>query len=200
MTALLKPSALVLVAGLVLAGCATGMPPLNFSVANVGLSQYRLDAEVRSITVTLARPDEQVGELDVQMAESAGLQVSSGMALTTIWKTALQEALDRSLIFRDDGSRTVSIAVKVLKLDVPNMGFSFKTDTVARYEVINRSNGDIIFSQDIASSGLTPAGHAFLGAARARESVNRAVQNNIALFLRAAETIDLGKPMFPATS
>ena len=35
-------------------------------------------------------------------------------------------------------------------------------------------------------------------AVRVKESVNRAVQNNIALFLQATETIDLAKPMFPA--
>ncbi len=188
----------VVIGGLALAGCGNQIPPLNFSVPNMGLSEHPLDAEVRSITVTLARPDEQVGQLDYQLAETAGAGLSSGIALTSVWQTSLQEAFDRTLIFRDDGSKKVSVAVKVLKLDVPGAGISFKTDTVARYEVIDRSNGDIIFSQDVASSGETPGNYAYLGIARARESINRAVQNNIALFLQAAETIDLTKPMFPA--
>lgn len=178
-------------------GCATPVPPLNFSVPNAGLSQHRLDAEVRSITVTLARPDEQVGRIDFALAEGGGV-VATGGGLAVAWQTALIEALNRTLIFRDDGARKVSIAVKVLKLQVPSFGASFTTNAVARYEVVDRANGDIIFTQDVASSGTTPAGHAFLGYTRMRESVNRAVQNNISLFLQAAETIDLDKPMFPA--
>lgn len=86
-----------------------------------------------------------------------------------------------------------------MKLSVPVAGLSFTTEAVARYEVIDRANGDIIFSQDVSSSGTTPMDYAPLSAAvRVKESVNRAVQNNIALFLQATETIDLAKPMFPA--
>ena len=188
---------LTVMGALALAGCGQ-MPPLNFSVPNVGLAEHRLDAEVRSVTVTLARPDEQIGEIDIFMAEMAAN--ASGAGLANQWHVALQEALNRSLIFRDGGSKTVSIAVKVMKLSVPDVGFSFTTEAVARYEVIDRANGDIIFSQDVSSSGTTPMDYAFNAAVRTRESINRAVQNNIALFLQATETIDLAKPMFPADS
>ena len=61
---------LTVMGALALAGCGQ-MPPLNFSVPNVGLAEHRLDAEVRSVTVTLARPDEQIGEIDIFMAEMA---------------------------------------------------------------------------------------------------------------------------------
>ena len=71
------------------------------------------------------------------------------------------------------------------------------TEAVARYVIIDRTAGDIIFVRDIASSGTAPVS---LGAARLQESINRAVQNNIAQFLQATETIDLGDPMFPAGS
>ena len=104
------------------------------------------------------------------------------------------------LLFTDNGSKTVSLSVKILKLDVPEIGLSMTSETVARYEIIDRANGDIIFSQDVSSSGKVPLDYAFYGLTRARESINRAVQNNIALFLQAAETIDLAKPMFPAGS
>ena len=39
--------------------------------------------------------------------------------------------------------------------------------------------------------------YAFSGIARQRESVNRAVQNNITQFLQSLETVDANKPMFP---
>ena len=48
------------------------------------------------------------------------------------------------------------------------------------------------------SEGTTPWDYAFEGIIRMREAINRAVQNNILLFLQALETIDLSKPMFPA--
>jgi hypothetical protein len=39
--------------------------------------------------------------------------------------------------------------------------------------------------------------YAFLGVIRQRESINRAVQNNISKFLMAVETVQVNKPLFP---
>ena len=182
---------LAMLAVLVVAGCVTSMPPANFSVPNVGISEHRLDAEVRSITVTYGRPDEQIGQIDFFV-------FGEGSNVSIAWKTALEEALNRMLLFTDGGSKTVSISVKILKLYVPIFGISPTAKSVARYEIIDRANGDVIFSQDVSSSGTTPLTYAWDQTVLVRESVNRAVQNNIALFLQAAETIDLVKPMFPA--
>ena len=189
----LRHVALAVSGALLLAGCAPKLPPINFSVPNAGLSESRQDAEVKSLTVTLGRPDEQVGPIDWEYTD-----ISGGGGITAAWHTAMQEALDRTLIFRDDGTKKISIAVKILKLDAPEVGFAMTTDAVARYEIIDRVNGDIIYTQDIATSGTTPLDYAFLGLTRMRESINRAVQNNISLFLQAAETINLDRPMFPA--
>ncbi|MEW0006874.1 UDP-N-acetylglucosamine acyltransferase [Escherichia coli] len=168
-----------------LTGCAS-VPPLNFSTPNVGVSQKKIDAEIKSLTVSLARPDEQKGDI------TAGME-----AITPIWRESLQEALDRMTIFRDSSPNTVSLNVKVLALDVPAFGVSMTTKAIARYEIINRANGDIIYTQDIESTGTVPASYAFYGIVRARESVNRAVQNNIRQFLQALESVDLSRPMFP---
>ena len=184
--------ALPLLIFVAVAGCATP-PPLNFSVPNPGLAERRLDAEVRSITVTLARQDEQVGDIDLILIESSGglSGAPTGATVTAVWQTALIEAFNRTLIFSDDGTQKVSIAVTVLKLETPLFGLSWTTETVARYEVIDRKNGDVIFAEDIAASGTTPIGEAFFGATRARESINRAVQNNIAEFLSAIQDSNL---------
>ena len=72
--------------------------------------------------------------------------------------------------------------------ELPGAGASMTTETAARYEIIDRRNGDIIYTQDVASSGTTPFDHSLLGVARARESLNRAVQNNISQFLQNLET------------
>ncbi len=167
-------------------GC-TSIPPLSFSPPNVGVSTKKINAELKSMTVTVARPDERTGDL------------VNGMEGTVpaLWQTALVEALNKMAIFQDDAPKKVNISVKILKLDVPGGGFSFTTDASARYEIIDRKSGDIIFTQDVSSSGTTPMDHAFLGVVRARESINRAVQNNITQFLQSLEAVDVQKPMFP---
>jgi Tfp pilus assembly PilM family ATPase len=74
------------------------------------------------------------------------------------------------------------------------------TETAARYELVDRKTGDILYTQDIASKGDVPFDYAFAGVTRVRESVNRAVQNNITQFLQALETVDVSRPMFPVAS
>ena len=170
-------------------GCATQLPPLNFSVPNVGPSGTKLNAELKSITVSPARPDEATGKLDW----TAG-------TITEIWKSSLEEAFNKMAIFKDDSSKKVSLGVKILKYDYPTFGIEMTTHTSARYEIIDRSNGDVIFTTDVSSSGVVPGDHAFSGAIRMRESASRSVQNNIIKFLQSLETVDLSKPMFPASN
>lgn len=169
-----------------LVGCASN-PPLNFSPPNVGVSAHKIGAEMKSLTVTLARPDEAKGKIPA----------AAQTEVPQMWQNALTEAINRMAIFQDDAPHKVSLSVKVLKLDVPNFGISMTTDTIARYEIIDRATGSIIYTQDIAASGVVPASYAFAGVIRARESINRAVQNNITQFLQALETVDVNKPMFP---
>lgn len=94
-----------------LSACAQTVPPLNFSVPNVGPTTHKVPAELRSINVSMARPDEQLGMLQ------AGYEV-----LTPIWKSALEDALNRMALFQDDAPRKVSISAKILRVDVPGMG------------------------------------------------------------------------------
>lgn len=184
-----------------LSACGPTLPPLNFSPPNIGVSSVKLDAEVRSLTVSIGRPDEQTGEVDIAMIESANPYApGTGANIVMLWKNALQESFDRMVIFKDDADKKVSLAVKILKIETPPMGISFTTDAAARYEIIDRNNGDIIFTTDVNSTGTVDGDYAFYGITRARESVNRAVQNNILSFLQALETVDLSTPMFPAGS
>ncbi len=177
-------------------GCATQPPPINFSVPNVGPSNIKLDAELKSITVSPARPDEATGELDLR--GEFGLAAGTIRTITEIWKNSLEEAFIKMAIFKDDSPRKVSLSVKILKYDYPEGGMEMTTHTSARYEIIDRSNGDIIFTTNVSSQGVVPAGYAFLGVTRRRESANRSVQNNLIQFLQALESADLSRPMFPS--
>lgn len=171
---------------LFMSGCAT-FPPLSFSVPNVGLSQIKIDAELKSMTCTTGRPDEVTGEISH----------SDGPGICDLWKTALQEALDKMLIFKDDAKKKITIAIKILKFEIPSGGISMTTKTDAKYEITGRSNGDILYSSIINAEGTVPFSYAFSGVERIRESVNRSAQNNILQFLQALEIIDFSKPIFP---
>lgn len=173
-------------ATLFLIGCAS-RPPMNFSVPNVGVSKNKIDAELKSMTVTIARPDEKSGNLPAGMEQS----------VPQLWQTALTEALNRMTVFQDDATKKVNLSVKILKLDMPSFGAGMATVTGARYEIMDRKTGDLIYAQEINATGEVPWDYAFEGLTRMRESVNRSVQNNITQFLLALETVDVSKPMFP---
>ena len=146
---------------LALAGCGLQIPPLNFSVPNVGPASQKIEAEVKSITVSMGRPDEVVGKM------AYGVET-----LAPLWQTALIEALNRNVIFRDQSPKKVSISVKVLKFELPGFGGEMTTHSTARYEIIDRKNGDIIFTQDISAAGVVPFDYAFVGAVRGSTCCN----------------------------
>ena len=179
-------SFLAAAAVVILSGCAAA-PPMNFSVPNVGVSQKKIDAELKSMTVTIARPDEKTGDLPMGMDAK----------VPQIWQTSITEALNKMTIFQDDSTKKVNLSVKILKLDMPAFGASMTTTTEARYEISDRKSGDIIYTQNISSTGTTPFDHSLIGVIRVLESLNRAVQNNISQFLLSLETVDASKPMFP---
>ena len=172
---------------LLLSSACTKRLPVNFSVPNIGVSSTKLDAELKSLTVSIASPDEATGEID------PGIGVHTGL-----WKTSLEEAFNRMAIFKDDSPRKVSLAVKILKFGVPRFGAGMTTHASARYEIIDRSDGSIIFTTDISTTGDVPFDYAFAARVRLLESINRSVQNNIIQFLQVLETVDMDKPMFPS--
>ena len=139
--------------------------------------------------VTVARPDEKKGDLKFNMQYSE--------TIPELWKTGLEDSLNRFLIFRDDGAKKLNLSVKILEWDTPSFGAEMTTETIARYELIDRSDGTVYFSSEITSKGIVPFDYAFAGVVRAMESANRAVQNNISLFLQQLQNVDLSKPLVP---
>ena len=169
-------------------GCTKRLP-VNFSAPNIGVSSTKLDAELKSLTVSIARPDEDAGEIDPGIAVHTGL-----------WKTSLEEAFNKMAIFKDDSPKKVSLAVKILKFQT--ISAFPAAHTSARYEIIDRSDGSIIFTTDISTSGegpfnFDPFADDPIGS-RSIDGINRSVQKNIIQFLQALETVDMDKPMFPS--
>ena len=171
-----------------LVGCASAPPPpLNYSVPNVGLSKTKHAAEVKSITVSIANQTEATGRLYSNMSTTPEL-----------WRSSIEQGINSMNVFSDEASQKVNIAVKILKFDPSKPGADMTSFTEARYEIVDRKNGDIIYSQNFSTSGKVLFSENMLGVARIIESVNIAVRNNIGQFLQALETVDFNKPMFPA--
>ena len=178
-------------------GCTKRLP-VNFSAPNIGVSSTKLDAELKSLTVTVARPDEAIGKIEVPVVfcdnDICPISFYVGM-----WKTALEESFNRMAIFKDDSPKKVALAVKILKFQVSEFP---ATHTSARYEIIDRSDGSIIFTTDISTTGegpfkLEPFADDAVGS-RSVDGINRSVQKNIIQFLQVLETVDMDKPMFPS--
>ena len=166
----------------IIASCST-IPPMDFMVEEVGVVNNRKDAELKSLTVGFAPQSQQ-------------RKMEGNETVPPIWKEALQDALARSLIFKDDAVMKVNISVRIVELDAPGAGVDMKAKVAAIYEIVDRSNGDLVFAQEISSEGIVPFSYDFLGAVRAQEAANRSVRNNIAEFINQLEQADFSKPMF----
>lgn len=165
-----------------LSGCAT-IPPVDFTVQEVGMVKNRKNAQLLSMTVGFAPKAQQD-------------KVEANATIPPLWKEGLQDAINRSLVFRDDATAKVNLSVRITKFDVPAAGAAMTTQVGAIYEIVDRANGDLLFSQKIESEGVVPWNYAFAGVTRAVESWNRAVRNNIADFIKKFEEADISKPVF----
>ena len=165
-----------------LSGCVS-IPPLDFNVQDVGMVDHRKSAELKSLTVGFAPQSQQK-------------TMETNSTLPPIWKNGLTDALNRSLIFQDNQLVKVNLSVRIVEVDAPDFGADMTTKVGAIYEVIDRGNGSLLYSELVESKGVVPFDYAFLGAARARESVNRAIRNNIADFIHSLDGADLTKPVF----
>jgi len=159
---------------LVLSGCT--LPPLNFTPKDVSQFSRKVDADLRSITVSVAQDNEKKGDIDFNLDYSK--------TVPDLWKAGLEDSLNRSLAFSDSSGRKVNLRVKILSFDMPAMGITMRTNTIAAYEIQNRETGKIVFSREISTEGVVPGNYSFTGAIRAMESANRAVQNNVTEFMR----------------
>lgn len=165
---------------LLFSGCAS-IPPMDFSVQNVNVSQHKINAEVKSITVAVASKDEIVGEVPMGME----------IVVPQLWQTALTDALNKMAIFQDDATKKVNISVKITRLEIPTFGTSVTTESGAKYEITDRKTNEIIFSQYISAPGFVPFNYNSLGVIRGRESINRAVKDNIKQFLESLRNVNI---------
>ncbi|MBQ0213961.1 UDP-N-acetylglucosamine acyltransferase [Proteus vulgaris] len=164
-----------------LSGCSSA-PPLNFTVQSIQPANHKIDAELKSVSVSLATDAEKKGNIE------AGMEI-----LPQLWKASLDDALARNTAFKDDASKKVNIVVKVLAMNLPSIGTTMTSTSIAQYQIIDRENGKALYTKEISADGVVPFSYSLMGSIRSRESINRAVQNNIAAFLTELDNVNIEK-------
>lgn len=163
---------------LTLTACSESVPPLDFTPSDVLPTGKKVNAGVKDISISFAKPQERVGSIQVGFG---GNQYESSFKST--FEDSLQEALIKSAIFNDYAKRKVLIVAKVMQLETPTVGLAFTTQMVVRYSLLDTSSGKLLFTRDIKTSGTVEMEYAFLGATRFSESRNRAVRASIEDFI-----------------
>lgn len=164
-----------------LAGCQTP-PAYDFAVSDAHTSTQKIDAQLGTVTVSMDSADKRA-DLPKRY-----------QGVDRYWQTSLQEALKRSAIFRESAGQTADLQVTILAVELPSFAVDFKTQTIARYALIDKRSGALLFIKDVQAAGEVPSDYALIGRTRARESINRSAQNNIKQFLRELEATDIRMP------
>lgn len=178
-----------------LTACATPVP-LEFHPDMVQQSKRKLDAELRSISVKTAPPNQRMGDVNWFRVENTigdqFIQTSTGtgIPITSQWEAALNDALVESLIFRDDAPRKVSLIVEIEKVEMSGLA-TVDYDVAARYRLMDRETGVDAYSKTIESRGSAATSEAFVGAVRARLAFVRSVKANIKQFLAELQAVML---------
>lgn len=169
-----------------ISGCATQAPTLNFTPADVLPTKNKVQAELKTITVSVAKEEERLGQTQVGFF---GNQYEASFKQSL--KDALEEALTKSAAFNDIATKKVSLTAKVMQFESPNGGINFETKAIIRYEIFDRKDGKLIFRRDIASMGSVPFDYAFMGAIRYTEARNRAMRENVTQFVNSLEELKI---------
>jgi uncharacterized lipoprotein YajG len=163
-----------------LTGCAVQNPTLSFTPQDVLPSAKKIDYELKSINVSIAKDEERQGATQVGFL---GNQYETSFRQT--FKEALEESIAKSAIFNDLSNNKMALTAKVMQFETPSMSTQFETKMIVRYQMLNRATGKLVFTRDISSVGSVPFDYAFMGAVRYTEARNRAVRDNIVQFIQS---------------
>ena len=163
---------------MVMAGCATQAPTLDFVPRDVLPIGKKIDSELKTISVSVAKEDERLGETQVGLF---GNQYETSFRQS--FKDSLEEVIGKAAIFNDLSNRKLGLSAKVMQFETPGFSVGFDTTFIVRYQLLDRATGNLVFTRDIRTNGSVPFDHAFLGAIRYTEARNRAVRSNIEQFV-----------------
>jgi hypothetical protein len=163
---------------LTVSGCAIQTPTLNFTPEDILPTGGKINAELKTINVSVAKDDERLGDTQVGFGGNSYEQ-----SFRQSLKEALEESIAKSAVFNDLSTNKLSLTAKVMKFQTSPVGINFDTDLIIRYQLLDRATGKLMFTRDIASTGRVPGDYAFMGSTRHAEARNVAVRENIKQFI-----------------
>ena len=159
--------------GLALTGCQS-MPDVDTSVTNVPVSTQKVNASLRQVIVTIAPADERQGIIRPETE-----------ALLPMWRSSVMSSLTQAQTLTPGAPNQIDIRVKVIRLDNEQNGdLSITTTSIASYEVIDVSSGQVTWVRGISTSSTVSYQEAAVQGTRERISLNRSIQANIAQFVQ----------------
>lgn len=83
----------------------------------------------------------------------------------------------------------VTVQVKLLKFNAPAFVFDMETESIAKYQIVARNTGKVIYETEVTAIGDAGLNENFSGATRWKNPVNRSGQNNIKAFISRLEAV-----------
>lgn len=154
---------------LILSGCSVKN---DFNVtlpANYQAQQKNYNLE--TVNAQLAAENKKTGDIDI-----------FDEAYTQKFENSLTKVLNDTKFFKNDAQDSLRIKVLILKNDVPEFGFQISVYADVMYEIKNK-DGKILYSRIIQSQGMATVGDEFVALNRVILANDRAVRNNIKLFV-----------------
>ena len=109
------------------------------------------------------------------------------------WRTALERAVTVFGIFNIESKNIYSLRVNVLYIKFPSSEAGIQSNITARYEIIDTRNSVVVFSREIQSQSGAEV-HYFVGNYRWQDALDRAVNNNVKLFIEALLESEFDSP------
>ncbi len=161
---------LVVALGLGFSGCSMKsnfnvMLPENYK------PKQQFDYKLSNVNVQIASEKEKTGDLDIY-----------NVTFPTLFEDSLVKVLNETKIFNKKSGNNIDIKVLVLKKEAPAAGFTIKIDTDVLYTIRNQ-DGKVLYNKTISAQGIATVSDEFVGMKRIVLANDRAIQNNIKLFI-----------------
>lgn len=163
------------------------VPPMDFVLHNSNIYSKNINADLKTIIVLVEPTEKRTG---LVQSEYGPVDISL-VKLCSLWNTSLKNYFAENLIFTDSSKTKVSLFVKISKLKVEPISLHFNTIIDARYVIINRSNGNILYSNIISTNAETPDNYILHGGARMKKSIELSAKLNIQKFLQSLNKLKI---------
>jgi hypothetical protein len=161
----------IIIIALLISGCSSKQSDFHVTLEKGYKPVKQLDYKLSSVTVEVVDKQKARGDLDIIVAN-----------YPLRFEHSLSRVLHETNMFINISKNDVKIKAKVLRHDIPNIPINIEVFTDVSYE-IKSSDGKTIYSNVISSKGASSMDDSLVGLTRIVLANDRAVQNNIKLFI-----------------